>query len=96
MKPNALFIASLCLLATPSLADPVFGKWKTQPGDTGAYAEVKIGPCNGKICGTITKIIGNTNGKPSPVGKYIIKNMSAKSAGSYGGGTIWAPDRDKT
>lgn len=96
MKSVTLFVASLFLLTSPSLADPVFGNWKTQPGDTGAYAQVKIAPCNGKICGKITKVFGKTNGKPSPVGKYIIKNMSANGTGSYSGGTIWAPDRDKT
>ncbi|MCV6602310.1 MAG: DUF2147 domain-containing protein [Cohaesibacter sp.] len=91
-----LLCASLCLFASPALADPVFGNWKTQPGDTGAYAHVKIGPCGSNICGTITKVVGKKTGKASPVGKLIIKNMKAKGSGSYGGGTIWAPDKDKT
>ncbi len=38
-------------LAFTASADPVFGVWKTQPGNEGNYAYVEIKECDGKICG---------------------------------------------
>ena len=38
-------------LAFTASADPVFGVWKTQPGNEGNYAHVVLKECDGKICG---------------------------------------------
>ena len=93
MKKLAL-IAIITAFATPTLADNVFGTWKSEPGDTGGYITVKIQACGGKICGTILEVVGNKN--KDPEGKMIIKEMIAKGGGKYSGGTIWAPDTNKT
>lgn len=94
MKKIALAAAAAVMLAAgPALADPVFGNWKSQPGDSGAYIHVKISACGSKVCGKITKVVGK---KSNVVGRSIIKNMKINGGGSYSGGTIWAPDKDKT
>lgn len=85
--------AASMLFAAPALADPVFGSWKSQPGDGGAYIHVKISACGSKVCGKITKVVGK---KSNVVGRSIIKNMKIDGGGKYSGGTIWAPDKDKT
>lgn len=95
MKKTLIALAGAgMLLASPALADPVHGNWKSAPGDDGAYIHVKISSCGGKICGKITKVVGKKN--PTSLGKSIIKNMSADGSGKYSGGTIWAPDKNKT
>ena len=95
MKKTLIAVAFTgAMFASPALADPVFGNWKSAPGDNGAYIHVKIAACGSKICGKITKVVGKEN--PTSLGKSIIKNMDAKGSGKYAGGTIWAPDKDKT
>ncbi len=93
---KALIAAGLLagMVATPALADPVHGSWKSQPGDNGAYIHVKISACGAKVCGKITKVVGKKNS--TAVGRSIIKNMKSDGGGKYSGGTIWAPDKDKT
>ncbi|WP_224823292.1 DUF2147 domain-containing protein [Cognatishimia sp. MH4019] len=91
-------IAAACLLAGAASADPVAGTWKTQPGDDGAYGHVTVAPCGSAICGTIAKAF-NASGQEiasDNIGKRMIWDMKAKGGGSYSGGRIWAPDRDKT
>ena len=94
MTRLAFAVAALALSAGAALADPVVGTWKSQPGETGGYIHVDIAPCSGKICGTITKVVGNDN--TSIVGKPIIWDMANNGNGKYSGGKIWAPDNDKT
>lgn len=84
----------MVMVAGAAMADPVVGTWKSQPGETGGYIHVKIAPCGSNICGTITKVVGNDN--TSIVGRKIINGMKANGGGKYSGGTIWAPDTDKT
>ena len=50
MKRMATAAAALILLGTAAMADPVFGTWKTEPGDDGNFAHVTISECGGKIC----------------------------------------------
>ncbi len=98
MKKFALCLAFATAFAGPALADPVDGLWKTQPGDSGGYLFVTIKECGQTICGVITSAV-DKNGKPDPkyahLGKKIIWNMVPKGNNYYGGGTVWAPDRDK-
>ncbi len=87
-------------LATPALAaDPADGVWQTAPGKDGGYLFVTIKDCGPNICGTITGAV-DKEGKKDPkyehMGKPIIKDMSPDGTGYYSGGTIWAPDEDKT
>jgi len=95
-----LFPAALALaLAGPAFAaDPVLGLYKTQPGDDGHFGYVEIYDCGPEICGVIRKAFDGSGAEiPSEnIGKRMIWAMKAEGGGSYGGGKIWAPDRDKT
>ncbi|MEM1236233.1 MAG: DUF2147 domain-containing protein [Pseudomonadota bacterium] len=86
--------AALAVLGTAAAADDVLGKWQSEPGETGGYIHVVMAQCGTKICGTISEVIGNDN--TSIVGREIIADMSPNGGGEYSGGTIWAPDTDKT
>ena len=90
-------LAGLFLAYTAS-ADPVFGVWKTQPGNEGNYAYVEIKECDGKICGEMLKAFDSSDKEidSKNIGRNIILGMSPKKDGKYGGGKIWAPDEDKT
>lgn len=85
---------AIALMGTAAAADDVLGTWQSQPGETGGYIHVTMSQCGAKICGTIAKVVGNDN--TSIVGRQIIANMSPNGGGAYSGGTIWAPDTDKT
>jgi len=80
--------------ATSAVSEPALGVWKSEPGETGGYIHVKIMPCENNLCGTITEVVGNDN--RSIIGRNIINDMKIKGNGKYNGGTIWAPDTDKT
>ena len=80
--------------ATSAVTEPALGVWKSEPGETGGYIHVKIMPCENNLCGTITEVVGNDN--RSIIGRNIINDMKIKGNGKYIGGTIWAPDTDKT
>ena len=98
MKRLAMTLAA-GLMALPALAaDPVEGQWKTQPDDNGNFGVVEIAPCGDRLCGTLIQGYDSA-GQPRPSehqGKFIIRDMLAEGNGAYGGGTIWAPDRDQT
>ena len=94
-------LAITCLtaaLAGPALADPVFGTYQTQPGDTGRFAHVELYQCDANICGVIRKAFDGSGKqiKSDTVGKRMIWDMQAQGGGKYGKGKIWAPDRAKT
>jgi len=86
-------------LADTVAADPVNGRWKTQPGESGGYLHVVIAPCGSAICGTIAEAV-NKEGKKSPdyehLGKKMLWDMVAQGQGVYDDGQIWAPDTGKT
>ncbi len=93
------FIATAVLISTPVLAaDAVFGTWKTKPDDNGNYGHVQVAQCGGKICGKLVKSFNSdgSQGIQDNIGKNIIWDMTNEGDGAYGGGQIWAPDRDKT
>lgn len=95
MKTLVLAAVAAMSMATTAVAqEAVYGEWKSQPGETGGYIHVRMGPCGANVCGEITQVIGNDN--QSIVGRTIIQGMSPQGGGSYTGGTIWAPDTDKT
>ena len=88
-KLALLAAATITISLTSAQADPVFGEWKTQGSDVAKYAghylHVKLAPCQGKICGHITKVIGID---ADIIGDPIIWDMQANKDGSYSGGTI--------
>lgn len=87
-------IAAMAMATTASAQEAVFGEWKSQPGETGGYIHVRVGPCSENVCGEITQVVGNDN--TTIVGRIIIRGMTSQGGGAYSGGTIWAPDTDKT
>ncbi|MEL6913371.1 MAG: DUF2147 domain-containing protein [Pseudomonadota bacterium] len=92
---KSIFAAAvLALFGSAAAADDVLGLWKSEPGETGGFIHVNLAQCGTKICGTITEVIGNDN--TSIVGRQIIADMSPNGGGAYSGGTIWAPDNDRT
>lgn len=87
-------VAALSILGTAASADDVLGTWKSAPADDGAFIHVNMVQCGSKICGTIAEVVGSDN--TSIVGRQIIADMSPNGGGAYSGGTIWAPDQDRT
>lgn len=94
MKRLVLMTAATLFAASTAIADPVEGIWRTQEGENGGYAHVKVSPCGDKICGEIVKILNNSD--TTDVGRKIIWDMSASGGGKYSGGKIFAPDNGKT
>ena len=96
MKP--MIVLAALLAATPALADPVEGLWKTRPLDDGNYGYIEIAPCGDRICGILVKAFDSSGAeRPSDnIGKKIVWDMVARGDGYYDSGKIWAPDRDKT
>ncbi len=97
MRKLALAVVAICL-AGPALADPVEGVWKSKPDDNGKYGYVTIAPCGDKFCGTLTQAFDSSGAETTSdnIGKQIVWDMVANGDGTYGGGKVWAPDRDKT
>ncbi len=93
-----LMAAVLVAAATAAEADPVEGMWMTQPDDNGNFGHVEIYSCGAQICGVIRKAFSASGAeRPSDnIGKRMIWDMAPEGDGAYGGGKIWAPDRDKT
>ncbi|PKP79283.1 MAG: DUF2147 domain-containing protein [Alphaproteobacteria bacterium HGW-Alphaproteobacteria-2] len=98
MRLGILSGVLIMALAAPAFAaDPVEGVWQTRPDDNGNFGHVQVAPCGAQICGTLITSF-NSEGKQieSPnVGRQIVWAMTPEGNGSYGGGKIWAPDRDK-
>lgn len=98
MKQLAL-IAAAVLITTPVMAaDAVFGTWQTSKDDNGNYGHISVAQCGLKICGTLVKSFKSdgSSGNTENIGKNIVWGMVNEGNGAYGGGKIWAPDRDKT
>ncbi|MEO8243839.1 MAG: DUF2147 domain-containing protein [bacterium] len=97
---KAVFGAAALMLWAGAVmaADPVEGMWKTRPDDNGNFGYVQIKPCGPALCGTLVQSFDGTGAKMESenIGKQIVWDMVPAGDGSYAGGKIWAPDRDKT
>lgn len=94
MKSTILTALSVLALATPALADPVLGTWKTQPDD-GSYAHVDMTPCGANVCGTIARTFNDSGEYSSPnIGRRLVIDMVPNGDGSYEG-SVWRPSNDK-
>ena len=95
MRNFLVVLAALILGTTSAIAnDAALGLWKSEPGETGGYIHVQITKCGEKLCGEIIDVVENDN--DTIIGEDIILNMKIRGDGYYYGGTIWAPDQDKT
>ena len=91
-------------LVLPSLANAgaLTGVFQTEPGDEGGVLHVGMAPCAvdaALTCGTILRAYsadGSANTGYEHLGKPIVWAMEDKGNGKWGGGKIWAPDRNKT
>ena len=99
MKLRAALAVIAVAHAGPAFAaDPVVGMFKTQPDDNGNFGHVQIYECDNAICGVIRKAF-DASGTPvesENIGKRMIWDMQSQGDGTYSGGKIWAPDRNKT
>lgn len=94
MRRLLLLLAALA--ASPASAQSATGLWRTEPGETGAYAHVRIAPCAGtdRLCGVVDEVVG-----PAEIditGDVMIRDMAPDGPAAWSGGTIWAPDEDRT
>lgn len=98
MSGSAMAVTVLFAMAGAAAADPVYGLWQTTKDDNGNYGHIRVAECGPKICGTLTQSFDATGAEVQSehAGKMIIWDMSADGQGAYGGGKVWAPDRDKT
>lgn len=97
MKLKLTLAATLIALAGTASADPVHGLYKTQPDDNGNFGHVELYDCGGATCGVIRKAFNGSGQEIASdnIGKRMLWDMNADGGGSYSGGKIWAPDRDK-
>ena len=89
----------LALAPAGAAGDPIVGTWRTTPGEQGGFLHVEMAPCGARFCGTIVKAVnaaGEVGRDYEHLGKAMIRDMRADGDGRYSGGTIWAPDEDKT
>lgn len=103
-----LMLAALTLLAPAARAGVVEGDWLTPRGG----AKVRIAPCGGKLCGTITwlKAALDKTGQPQKdthnpdpglrgrpvVGIAFLRGFTPAGADRWSGGSIYDPGSGKT
>lgn len=97
MERTTTLAAMLVVCAATAGADPVLGTYKTQPDDNGNYGHVELYQCDANICGVIRKAFDGSGAEVASdnIGRRMLWDMTAQGGGAYGGGKIWAPDRDK-
>ncbi len=99
MRKVFMMAAGFAVMASAALAgDAVEGMWKTIPDDNGNFGHIKVSACGAAICGVLVKSFDSAGApmKSENIGKQIIWDMVPNGDGTYGGGKIWSPDRDKT
>jgi uncharacterized protein (DUF2147 family) len=87
----------LAVLPIAAAGQDAAGNWRTQPSDTGAYLHVRIAPCaggGGTLCGVIEEAHGAR--RTDLPGQVILRDMAPDGTGRWSGGTVWAPDDDRT
>lgn len=89
-----LTLAVLLPLPAPAQAESPVGLWRTEAvGKTGAFLDVRIAPCGDALCGTV-EATHNTK-RTDLVGQTLMTGMIPDDQGSWGSGTIVAPDNGK-
>lgn len=98
---RAALPAAFLLAPAAAFAAGADGLWRTQANDAGGYLVVEVGPCGddpAKTCGTIARAMLPSGEQPDypHLGREMISGMIPQDPGEWSGGTIWAPDDDKT
>jgi uncharacterized protein (DUF2147 family) len=96
MKHIATLLLISLFAASPAIADPIEGLWRTAPDDHGDIGFIRVSNCGATYCGILEKA-ESAEGKaiqPDTLGRKIVWNLKAGKAGHYEG-RIYAPDRDK-
>ncbi len=93
MKNPFALAALTLLLATPALADPAVGTWKTQPDRKNLTSLVRIAPCGAALCGTVLKAFDPSGREVSTpnIGKRLFWDLKPAGNGRYAGGTVYVP-----
>lgn len=92
-------LVACTMLAIPALAaaQGAEGVWRTARSERGASLNVRIGPCAGtadRLCGEIVEVFGSE--RTDLVGRTMLRDMAPDGPGRWSGGTVWAPDDDRT
>lgn len=92
------FAVAFVISATTAFADPATGTWQTAPDDNGNFGHIQMGTCGAKLCGVLVRAYDSAGKQVESdrIGQRIVWDMVAKGGGAYGGGKVYAPDRDKT
>lgn len=101
-RPALVFAVALAGAAPlgAAAADPAHGLWRTEANDEGGFLVVELLACEGapaETCGVIRRAESPEGAAPDypHLGRLMIEGMTAEGA-AYSGGTIWAPDDDRT
>jgi len=94
-----LLTAACLTLGTVASAQDITGIWQTEANDEGSFLHVSFAPCGDKVCGTIGRAF-NKDLEAAPnyehSGKNMVWDMAPSGEGSWKGGKIWDPSKDKT
>lgn len=77
-------VLALLLVASPALADPVEGVWRTHAGADGRSGLVRIAPCGAGFCGSVVE--------GPHLGEVVLRDIPA----GYGGGEVIDPSTGKS
>ena len=95
---RSLFALTFVLCATPALAEPVVGLWKTEPDRKNLTSHIEIVECGEKVCGLIKEAFNAAGQKVMTpnVGKRLFWGLTPTGTGDYVNGTVWVPLMDVT
>ena len=91
-----MLAVAFALLAGAAPAQNALGVWRTESTPEG-FLEVQLAPCAAALCGTIlrARTPDGTEGAYAHVGRRMIWDMVADGPGTWSGGRIWDPRRDR-
>ncbi|MCB2094808.1 MAG: DUF2147 domain-containing protein [Rhodobacteraceae bacterium] len=90
-------LGAACLSGAAARPDPILGLWRVEPDFKGQVGEVAIRMCEEAFCGRVVHVVDRT-GAPvvtRSMGRDLFWGLQAQGNGSYGGGRVWVPLRDK-
>lgn len=98
MKASIIPAVLAALISTAAAAEPALGTWQTAPDDNGNFGHIEVAPCETALCGTLVRAYDGAGRQieSENVGRRIVWDMRPAGAGSYAGGKVYAPDRDRT